>query len=238
MKLDSRILEGKRPLTCIDVEQAREFVGKECIFSDYFLNYVDIEKFNIDNDNELTGILSIDDNSSDYIFINARNESRYRFILPCEWVKKEPTPKHIDFEVAKKDKNFERCELYGEELLFDTKNNIFYTSDGNVHAYLTTMAQHRYNEEQTKEVVIEKKYRPYTVMEFIKEYPLGSHLHFRPKSKLMEMHRLIDGYNDCLNGAGTLFLCGAMYSMSELYDNYDIFKDGEWRPFGVEVKEK
>ena len=80
----------------------------------------------------------------------------------------------------------------------------------------------------------EKKYRPYTVMEFIKEYPLGSHLHFRPKSKLMEMHRLIDGYNDCLNGAGTLFICGAMYSMSELYDNYDIFKDGEWHKFGVE----
>lgn len=80
----------------------------------------------------------------------------------------------------------------------------------------------------------EKKYRPYTVMEFIKEYPLGSHLHFRPKDKLIEMHRLIDGYNDCLNGAGTLFMCGAMYSMSELYDNYDIFKDGEWHKFGVE----
>ena len=80
----------------------------------------------------------------------------------------------------------------------------------------------------------EKKYRPYTVMEFIKEYPLGSHLHFRPKDKLIEMHRLIDGYNDCLNGAGTLFMCGAMYSMSKLYDNYDIFKDGEWHKFGVE----
>lgn len=88
MILDSRIKEGKRPLTCIDIEQAREFVGKECIFSDFFLNYVDIEKFNIDNDNEHTGILSIDDNSSDYIFINDRNESRYRFILPCEWLPK------------------------------------------------------------------------------------------------------------------------------------------------------
>lgn len=80
----------------------------------------------------------------------------------------------------------------------------------------------------------EKTYRPYTVMEFIKEYPLGSHLHFRPKDKLIEMHRLIDGYNDCLNGAGTLFMCGAMYSMSELYDRYEIFKDGEWHKFGVE----
>ena len=88
-------------------------------------------------------------------------------------------------------------------------------------------------EEWVKPEEPEKKYRPYTVMEFIKEYPLGSHLHFRPKDKLIEMHRLIDGYNDCLNGAGTLFMCGAMYSMSELYDNYDIFKDGEWQPFGT-----
>lgn len=86
MKLDPRIKKGKRPLTCLDVEQALEFVGKECIFSDFCLNYLDIEKFNIDNDNEHIGILSIDDNSSDYIFINTRNKSRYRFILPCEWV--------------------------------------------------------------------------------------------------------------------------------------------------------
>lgn len=94
MILDSRIKEGKRPLTCIDIEQAREFVGKECIFSDFFINYLDIEKFNIDNDNEHTGILSIaDDSSCDYIFINARNKSRYRFILPCEWVKEEKTTK-------------------------------------------------------------------------------------------------------------------------------------------------
>lgn len=78
-----------------------------------------------------------------------------------------------------------------------------------------------------------KKYRPYTVMEFIKEYPLGSHLLFRPKSRIMEMHRLIDGYNDYKNGNGTLFMCGTRFPMSELYDNYEIFKDGEWKPFGV-----
>ena len=79
----------------------------------------------------------------------------------------------------------------------------------------------------------EQKYRPYTVMEFIKHYPIGSHLHFRPKNDTMEMHRLIDGYNDCKNGAGTLFICGIMYSMRELYNNYEIFNDGEWQPFGV-----
>lgn len=97
MILDSRIKEGKRPLTCLDVEQAREFVGKECIFSDFFFNYLDIEKFNIDNDNEHTGILSIDDNLSDYIFKNDRNKSCYRFILPCEWVKLPRAPEFVPY---------------------------------------------------------------------------------------------------------------------------------------------
>lgn len=117
MILDSRIKEGKRPLTCIDVEQAREFVGKECIFSDFFLNYVDIEKFNIDNDNEHTGILSIDDNSSDYIFINDRNTSRYRFILPCEWVQ---LPKAPEFEQYTLDTWEHEFEL-GDVIIFRGK---------------------------------------------------------------------------------------------------------------------
>ena len=79
-----------------------------------------------------------------------------------------------------------------------------------------------------------KKYRPYSVMEFIKYYPIGSYLHLRIKDDSMEMHRLIDGYNDYKNGNGTLFMCGTGFSMSELYENYEIFKDGEWKPFGVE----
>ena len=106
------------------------------------------------------------------------------------------------------------------------------------HFYIDNKREFCLPAEWVKPEEPEKKYRPYTVMEFIKEYPLGSHLRFRPKSETMEMHRLIDGYNDCLNGSGTLFLCGAMFSMSELYDNYDIFKDGEWKPFGVLVEEQ
>lgn len=112
MILDSRIKEGKRPLTCLDVEQAREFVGKECIFSDFFINYVDIEKFNIDNDNEHTGILSIaDDSSCDYIFINARNKSRYRFILPLEWVKQPTTTEYVPYTLDTWEQEFKTGDV-------------------------------------------------------------------------------------------------------------------------------
>lgn len=167
MKLDSRIVEGKKPLDCFDTEIAKEFIGKKGLFGTHdsqFANLDTCPKCLVDE------LKSVDD-YDDYPFITSRNHG-YRLFLPAEWVK-EP----------------------------------------------------------------EKTYRAYTVMEFIKEYPLGSHLHFRPKSDTMEMHRLIDGYNDCKNGAGILFMCGLMYSMSELYDNYEIFKDGEWKPFGVEVED-
>lgn len=99
MKLDSMIKEGKRPLTCIDVEQAREFVGKECIFSDYYDNYQDIRKYDIESHNKYTGILSMDDEKKwgDYVFKNTKNKSRYRLILPCEWVQPPKTPEFVPY---------------------------------------------------------------------------------------------------------------------------------------------
>lgn len=183
MKLDSRIIEGKRPLSCFDTEQAKEFLGKECYFSDHLCTFNELlDAYSYVTADVLVSkekhlyigeLLTVSDSDGSCYEAGINGEAEwFQFCLPCEWVKES-----------------------------------------------------------------EKKYRPYTVMEFIKEYPLGSHLHFRPKSKTMEMHRLIDGYNDCLNGSGTLFLCGVLFSMSELYDDYEIFKDGKWKPFGIEVEE-
>lgn len=168
MKLDKRIISGKKPLTCFDIDKAEQFIGKKGYFSDYLSVYTDIR-----NMNEYV-LQSLDEHNLDkhhdetYI----ASHVKWKFFLPAEWVKPE------------------------------------------------------------------KKYRPYTVMEFIKYYPIGSHLHLRLKGKTIEMHRLIDGYDDCKDGSGTLFICGVMYSMSELYDDYEIFNDGEWQPFGVIDEDK
>lgn len=166
MELDKRIIEGKKPLDCIDAEneEVQSFIGKEGYFANHISEFIDI------SDLEEDVLTAINPDEPDCEVYKATCTT-WEYFLPAEWVNPEEP---------------------------------------------------------------EKTYRPYTVMEFIKEHPLGSHLHFRLKNDSMEMHRLIDGYNDCLNGAGTLFICGAMYSMSELYDNYDIFKDGEWHKFGVE----
>ena len=159
MKLDSRILEGKKPLDCFDEDIAKQFIGKKGFVTNFLQDFCNLSKVKV---SKLKTVLHTE------LFCYLCGSTGKKYFLPVEWVK-EP----------------------------------------------------------------ENKYRPYAVMEFIKYYPIGSHLHFRPKNNTMEMHRLIDGYNDCKNGAGTLFICGMMYSMRELYNNYEIFKDGEWQPFGV-----
>ena len=164
MELDKRIKEGKKPLNCVDIEIAKEFIGKKGYFANWISAFKDLET----TEYQLVYATLKEVDGKREIAFTDDFDGEARYFLPDEWVEEE-----------------------------------------------------------------KKTYRPYTVMEFIKYYPIGSHLHFRPKNDTMEMHRLIDGYNDCKNGAGSLFICGAMYSMLELYDNYEIFKDGEWQPFGV-----
>lgn len=86
MKLDSRIIEGKKPLTCFDTEQAKEFIGKKCYFSDDATDFMDLDK--ADGDSmfyvaELQNIWT----AEEYCF--ADNSNDWRFILPLEWVKSE-----------------------------------------------------------------------------------------------------------------------------------------------------
>ena len=125
--------------------------------------------------------------------------------------------------------------MYGEELLFDTKNDIFYTSDGNVHTYLTVLAQHNFQEEQTKEV-IEKKYRPYKdVEEFFDDVgcTLGDVIRFRKKDTTEEeYHTLLTGFKGIARvniGLGD----GGYYSLSDLFSLFELYTSDGWRPFGI-----
>ena len=237
IELDKRIIKGKRPLTALDTDVAKEFIGKQCYFAD------NIEDFsNLDNTNVLKGFLTdIDDNemiSGCFKSNGIRSSFFGHFIVPCEWLKEEElAPKHIDFEAAKKDSNFELCEMYGNELLFDTKNNIFYTSDGNVHTYLTVLAQRHYNEEQTKEVMIEKKYRPYTIKDFEKAFLNGEFedfIIFRDKHEPDDIYTM--RYNGNFVRGKFEYIClGAKnFSFESLFENYEVADyDGDWQPFGI-----
>ena len=176
MKLDKRILEGKRPLTCIDVEQAREFVGKECIFSDKYENFENLDKYLFVN-SDYSAILSIDDTPKcgDYVFRNAKNAVHYGLILPLEWVK-EP----------------------------------------------------------------EKKYRPYSIAEFLKLYQVGDIVEFRAKNCDEFYRAMFIGYITNSNrsmdekpGEIDVMLGNYLYSLSHLFEDHELFFEDEWQPFGV-----
>ncbi len=99
MILDSRIKEGKRPLTCLDVEQAREFEGKRCLFSDSYVNYKNIGEYA--KYPQYTGVLHIGEDKQilrtkeDYIFRNLTDGYLYSLCLPLDWIEEPKAPKYV-----------------------------------------------------------------------------------------------------------------------------------------------
>lgn len=85
-----------------------------------------------------------------------------------------------------------------------------------------------------------KKYRPYTLAEWIGQHTIGDVIRYRCKSQKIELRHLYVGYGygigaDIKNTtSGTLTLGVASYTMNYLLEDYEIEVNGEWLPFGVE----
>ena len=183
MKLDSRILEGKKPLTCFDVEQAKEFLGKECYFSNckgHYKNLSAFEKYVSLTDyciGELTAIMDL----GDRVFDVDQQCNEFRYCLPCEWVK-EP----------------------------------------------------------------EKKYRPFTLEEFLKIFDIGDQIGFRSKDNGEVKHAMFVGYTDDFfadntdrsDGENDVMIGIYRFSLSYLFDNYELLLEDGWQPFGVIDEDK
>ena len=122
MELDKRIKEGKRPLTALDTDVAKEFIGKQCYFAD------NIEDFsNLDNVSVIKGFLTdIDDDemiSGCFKSNGIRSSFFSHFIVPCEWVKEEKKePKYRPYTI----KDFEEAFLkdeFEDFIIFREKDN-------------------------------------------------------------------------------------------------------------------
>ena len=110
MKLDSRIIEGKRPLSCFDTEQAKEFLGKECYFSDHLCtfnelldaySYVTADVLVSKEKHLYVGeLLTVSDSDGSCYEAGINGEAEwFQFCLPCEWVKK-PEKKYRVYTLA------------------------------------------------------------------------------------------------------------------------------------------
>lgn len=172
MKLDSRILKGKKPLTCFDIEIAKQFIGKKGYFSHYVDNYADLK-------NTALGTLGGTGDTFHESFCCTEepfDNYYYEFFLPCEWV----------------------------------------------------------NPEEPK-----KKYRPYTLAEWIGQHTIGDVIRYRCKSQKTELRHLYVGYGYGIGTdikhttSGTLTLGVASYTLDYLLEDYEIEVNGEWLPFGV-----
>lgn len=113
MKLDKRIKEGKRPLTCFDIEEAKKYIGKECYFSNTYCAFEDLHRI---PKSELQYISNDKDASDPY----KTACYYYPFCLPCEWVKEEKKePKYRPYTLTE----FVNTYSLGDEVVMRSKNN-------------------------------------------------------------------------------------------------------------------
>jgi hypothetical protein len=171
MELDKIIKEGKRPLTCFDVEIAKQFIGKDGYFSHCIDNYADLE-------NTVLGTLGSTGDTYYESFVCTEETSDnyyYEFFMPSEWVK-EP----------------------------------------------------------------EKRYRPYSLAEWIDKHEIGEVIHYRDKDYKQEFCVMYSGYiiddgEDIqdVRTIGRIVLMFTGYFLEELFKDYEIEMNGEWQPFGV-----
>ena len=77
----------------------------------------------------------------------------------------------------------------------------------------------------------EKKYRPYTLDEFVNKYSLGDEIIMRSKDNPTVKHVLFVEYEE---GKDDVRLGQCWYTFMILFNNYEIYTGKGWKPFGVE----
>ena len=115
MELDKRIIEGKKPLTCFEANQAKFFLGEKCYLTNDISIFANLNKFieeekcsNVTYDGVIDTLENIGTELS-MPFETAR--LRWKFCIPCEWVKEEKEePKYRPYTI----KDFEKAFLKDE----------------------------------------------------------------------------------------------------------------------------
>ena len=95
MKLDTRIMGGKKPLDCFDTDEAESYVGKECYFSDDLFSFEDMSDKTNDHLIYKGILLKVSADGSDPYetdlnrFYKIDSIRFFAYCLPCEWVTEE-----------------------------------------------------------------------------------------------------------------------------------------------------
>ena len=95
------------------------------------------------------------------------------------------------------------------------------------------------------DLTIEKKYRPYSLEEFLKIFDVGDQIKFKSKDNGEVKCAMFTGYitdveriDDKTPGACEVMLGIFHYSLYSLFEDFELFYNGKWQPFGVVDKEE
>ena len=90
-------------------------------------------------------------------------------------------------------------------------------------------------ESSLKQKEKQKKYRPYTINEFLDKFHFGDSIILRPKIHTKtEFHVAYNGYKVIDNNKIEFYFGPAIFTLPELFQSYERFYLGRWYPFGVE----
>lgn len=89
----------------------------------------------------------------------------------------------------------------------------------------------------------EEKYRAYTLAEWVDQHEIGEVIHYRDKDYKQEFCVMYSGYiiddgEDIqdVRTIGRIVFMFTAYFLEELFKDYEICINGEWRPFGIKEK--
>ena len=83
MRLDKRIIIGRKFLDCFDTDTAMQFINEKCYFGEDITDFEDISKL------PCSMLYSVDNSSAPYDYYKDGILHSTGFILPCRWVKEE-----------------------------------------------------------------------------------------------------------------------------------------------------
>ena len=130
-------------------------------------------------------------------------------------------------------KDLKRTCMYGEYDGWREHNQCFLCEQAGDKAYFSYFLP---EDSLLPEEKPEKKYRPYTLTEWINQHEIGQIIHYRSKSEEVEAHIMYMGTYHHKN-KGTIVLGVASYTLDCLFEEFEIEINGEWQPFGVLDKE-
>ena len=165
MELDKRIINGKRPLTCFDIEEAEKYIGKLCYMCDEYNLFYQLDLI------EPVILMGVEDCEAPF---HNGQDKQVEFCLPCDWVTKE------------------------------------------------------------------KKFRPYTLMEFNDKFTIGQPIKFRQKGKVgCDRYLILNGYQHEQREGQTvtfIYIGPQGYTFDELFNAYEWQEHytEDFKPFGVE----